>query len=294
MKRIFAVLAAMIASGCASTSTMGLARTLNRGAVQGWVAAEGGANVPVTANPSSTTTAAVGYPNLEGGVRFGASDNVELGAKLGFNGFGLEGKFALVRPETMESGLNVSIAPQASFLGLAVPGATIGNFTAQLPVLFGFDFAGHELVLGPRLHNQLVFGAVSTGNQIESVNLNLLSAGMTVGFAIKVGSSVRIVPEIALLVPFFAAVGANTQGTSSVVAGAGVGGFSLQAGVGFLFGSRDAYERPTPREFTPPTPQPMPYPVQPLPADAPPTPPATGESTGEVQPLPPPPPLPQP
>lgn len=293
MSRI-GLLVLVVFTGCASTSTMGLARTLNQGAVQGWVAAEGGANVPVTTTPGSTTTTAVGYPMLEGGVRFGASDHVELGAKLGFNGIGLEGKFALVRPETMDNGINVSIAPQASFVGIAVPGASIGNFTAQLPVLIGFDFAGHELVLGPRLHNQFAFGTLSTNNGLESVSLNLLSAGMTVGFAIKVGASVRIVPEIALLVPFFAAVGANTSGTSSVVAGAGVGGFSLQAGVGFLFGSRDAYERPAAREFAPPAPQPMPYPVQRLPADAPPLPPASGESTGDVQPVPPPPPPPMP
>lgn len=293
MLRVSVVVLALIASGCASTSTMGLARTLNRGAVQGWVAAEGGANVPVTTTPGSTTTTAVGFPNVEGGVRFGASDHVELGAKLGFNGIGLEGKFALARPETMDNGVNVSIAPQASFVGIAAPGASVGNLTAQLPLLVGFDFSGHELVLGPRLHNQFAFGTVSTGNGIESVSLNLLSAGMTVGFAIKVGASVRIVPEVALLVPFFAAVGANTSGTSSVVAGAGVGGFSLQAGVGFLFGSRDAYERPRPRVEDAPLPQPMPYPVQPIPADAPPMPPpSNGESTGAVQPLPPPPPQP--
>lgn len=254
-------LSLVFATGCASTSTMGLARTLNKGAVQGWVAAEGGGIIV----PSTTSTtgggAGTGYPMVEGGVRVGASDHVELGARLGFNGLGLEGKFALVRSPTMDSGINLSLNPMVGFFGLSVGSAFIGNVSFQLPVLIGIDFAGHELVFGPRIYDQLYFGGVSTGGTNSSALLNILSAGGSIGVAFKVGP-VRILPEVSVLVPFLA-TGA-VSGGGSAGTGVGVGGFVFQAGLGFLFGSRDAYERAQP------LPPPVGPPPPPAPADGPP------------------------
>jgi hypothetical protein len=179
-------LLALLATGCASTSTMGLARTLNKGAVQGWVAGEGGGIiVPATTSSPGSSGPGTGYPMVEGGVRFGASDHVELGARLGFNGLTLEGKFALLRSPTMDSGVNLSLNPMVGFFGLTLGSAFLGNVAFQLPVLIGIDFAGHELVFGPRLYDQLYFGGVSTGTTSGSVALNLLSAGGSIGFAIK-------------------------------------------------------------------------------------------------------------
>lgn len=290
MSRLLCVaLMGLVCVGCASTSTMGLARTLNKGAVQGWVALEGGGIVVPAASTGTSTGTGTGYPMAEGGVRFGASDHVELGARLGFNGLGLEGKFALARSPTMDQGLNVSINPQIGFFGVSAAGLFVGNLSMQLPVLIGIDFGGHELIFGPKLHNQTFFGSVTDASGATSgVALNLLSGGLSVGFAIKAGP-VRVIPEVSGIAPFLASGAINSGGISSAV---GVGGFIFQAGVGLLFGSRDAYERAQPvppPEYTP-QPQPMPYPVQPLP-------PASPEPVGapepvETTPPPPPPPVP--
>lgn len=254
----FALLA-LFATGCASTSTMGLARTLNKGAVQGWIAAEGGGIVVPSATPGGG--AGTGYPMVEGGVRFGASDHVELGARLGFNGLTLEGKFALLRSPTMDSGINLSLNPMAGFFGLSVGSAFIGNVAFQLPLLIGIDFAGHELVFGPRIYDQLYFGGLSSGTTSGSVALNLLSAGGSIGFAIKAGP-IRILPEVSVLVPFLSTGAVSGGGSAST--GVDVGGFIFQAGIGFLFGTRDAYERAQP------LPPPAGPPPPPAPTDGPP------------------------
>lgn len=260
---IYAALAAVITSGCASTSTMGLARTLNKGAFQGWVAAEGGGVV--------SSGSGVGYPMVEGGIRVGASDRVELGARLGFSGIGAEAKFALLRPQTMESGLNLSLNPAVGFFGIAANGAFVGTFSAQLPVLFGIDFGGHELIFGPRIQDQVLFGAVS-GSSNGSAAVSLLSVGGSVGMAFKLGPAIRILPEASLNVPFFATAGASGSGTAT---GVGVGGVIFQIGVGFLFGSANAYE-PEPvaiEQLPPPANAPLPPPPPPVDPNAPPPPP---------------------
>lgn len=284
---LMVALVGAVSVGCASTSTMGLARTLNQGAVQGWVGLQGGGIVATGSSPGAASTG-VGYPMVEGGVRVGASDHVELGAKLGFNGIGLEGKFALLRSPTMDRGFNFSLNPQVGFFGIGVAGAFVGNLSFQLPLLFGIDIGGHELIIGPKLHDQVLFGSVATNGATSGAAVNILSGGLSLGFAIKAGP-VRILPEASFVAPFHATASVTNGGTAS---GTGVGGFIFQFGIGLLFGSAESYERkeaPPVIEQTPPAPQPMPYPVQPLP-------PAQGP-VGEpvpVEALPPPPPPPPP
>lgn len=257
---------ALSSMGCPSISTTGLARTLNRGAVQGWASLEGGgilAPVPMasTGGVPASTLEGTGYPMVQGGVRFGASDHVELGGRIGLSGIGIEGKFALARSPTMDTGINVSIAPQVGFFGITLGGIFGGVLSAQLPVLIGIDFGGHELVLGPKLHNQLYFFGANAGVGSSNITVDLLSAGASVGFAINAGP-VRIVPEVSFIVPFFAS-GAVTG--APTVSGVGVGGFIFQFGFAMLFGSSNQYERPEP------TPPPMAPPPMPAPAfEAPP------------------------
>lgn len=278
MRLLVMVIAAVSSMGCLSASTMGLARTLNKGAVQGWASAAGGgiiASAPTasTGGVPTTTSTGTGYPMVEGGVRVGVSDHVELGGRLGFNGIGIEGKFGFVRSPTMDSGINVSLAPQVGFVGIGVAGAFVGVVTMQLPVLIGIDFGGHELVLGPKLHNSIYFAGVSAGGSSANAVIDLLSAGASVGFAIKAGP-VRLLPEVSFVVPFFASAGASASGTSGAVAsGVGVGGFAFQIGFGILFGSSESYERAEePIVSPPPMPAPAPVPM-PIPADGPPPPP---------------------
>ncbi|MFT3712112.1 MAG: hypothetical protein QM817_31095 [Archangium sp.] len=269
-------LLAVTSMGCVSTSTMGLARTLNRGAVQGWVAGEGGGIITANTTASTPTgvptgTTGTGYPMIEGGVRVGVSDHAELGARLGFSGIGLEGKFAILRSPTMDSGFNLSIAPQVGFFGLGVAGLFAGNLSAQLPVLMGIDFAGHELVFGPKLLNQLFLVGITTSSGTGTAAVDLLSAGASVGIALNVGP-LRLMPEVSFVVPFFASgVVSGATGASAV----GVGGFIFQAGLGVLFGSQNSYERPV--EPPAPAPAPMPLPLPPAGDSPPPLPPPSAQ-----------------
>ncbi len=237
-------------TGCATTSTFGLARTLNKGAVQGWVAPSGGAII-VTA----PRVAVQGYPLVEGGFRAGLTDNIELGARLGFGGIAVEGKFGLIRSPTMDSGFNLSLNPQVQFVGFPVPatattaGGFVGALSLHLPVLFGIDFKGHELIFGPRVIDQILFGS-GTGTAVA----NLVYFGGTIGFAIRIAPGFRILPEVSVSAPVIGSAGGNTN--------AAFGAIIFQAGVGFLFGSAHQYEpkasppaRPEPlpaEEFTPP------------------------------------------
>lgn len=231
---------------------MGLARTLNAGKVQGWVAPEGAGVVAV----QGSSSVGVGYPNIEGGVRVGLTDHFELGGKLGLSGITVDGKIGLIRSASMDQGFNLSIDPGIGFIGFgtgasaggASGGAFIGTVSFHLPVLFGIDFAGHELVIGPRLSDQFVF----SGSGSSSATANFFAVGGSVGFAIRLGRSFRILPEVAVSVPVVASAGISGLGA---VSGAGFGGFLIQGGIGFLFGSADAYE-----SEEPPPPPPLPAP----------------------------------
>lgn len=265
--------------GCASTSTMGLARTLNKGAVQGWVAPSGGA---VITTGSGGGVAA--YPMVEGGVRFGITDNIEFGTRLGFSGIAVDGKFALLRPLGTDFGFNLSLNPQVQVVGFGAGNVFLAALSFHLPVLMGFDFFGHELVLGPKIIDQVIFGG--SGNNMNgtsnSAALNLVYVGGSLGFAIRVAGAFRIMPEVSVAAPVIGSGGGQTS--------AFFGGLIFQAGVGFLFGSANSYD-PKPSELpvapmreevpaptAPPLPPPMPPPepdAVPPPPPAPPLPPPT-------------------
>jgi hypothetical protein len=68
---------ALLLTGCPSVSTYRLARTLNRGTVQGYVAPGGGGAFVTTTTGGTSATASAGYPVLQLGIRYGITDRVE-------------------------------------------------------------------------------------------------------------------------------------------------------------------------------------------------------------------------
>jgi hypothetical protein len=246
-------------TGCPSFSTMGLARTLNQGAVQGWVAPEGAGAIPIN-RPSGVNAGGIGWPNIEGGVRVGVTDRVELGGRLGFNGIMAEGKFGILRPETTDSGFNLSLNPGVGFIGYGAGngagGGFVGVLTFSVPILMGIDFGGHEFVIGPRIIDQVLFGSFSSSGGSASSTVNVFYVGGSIGFAIKVSGGFRIMPEIAIGVPAVAAaVDVGSSAFSAII---------FQGGVGFLFGSSNQYDPKTPPIPTtaPPPPTVAPAPTQ--------------------------------
>jgi hypothetical protein len=115
--------------------------------------------------------------------------------------------------------------------------------TFHLPLLFGIDFGGHELVIGPRLIDQVLFGTFgNSGGSSGSTTANIFYAGGSIGFAARVSPGVRIVPEVAVGVPAYATVA--DVGSSALNA------LIIQGGVGFLFGSSNQYDPPNAKSRT--------------------------------------------
>lgn len=196
-------------TGCPSYSTTGLARPLRKGSMQTVV-------VPEAQGVASGLTLA--WPQTEFGLRYGVTDSFELGFKAWLFGLALEGKFGLLESPTMDSGVDLSLYPSLSYMGIG--GA--GLLTISVPLLIGINVGGNQLVLAPKLVDHLgIAGGVA----------NLVNVGVSVGYAIKLGDELRIMPELTAMYPL------AYQAGSSV----GVGGFPgaiVQLGVGFMFGGK--------------------------------------------------------
>lgn len=218
MRKLFVVCVAglgLVLAGCPSISTLGLARTLDKGETQ--VAVSPGSYGAATAATGTSGLAAV--PQVEVAARYGVTDTFELGGKAWFLGASFDGKFSLVRSNG-ESGLDLAINPGVGFLSATASGdlsGSVGVLTLYLPLLVGLNFGGHQLVLGPKVIDQVYF----SGGQAT----NVLFAGSSIGFAIKIGDGFRLLPELSVAYPLTV----NTTGT-------GVSGLIYQANLAFLFG----------------------------------------------------------
>jgi prepilin-type processing-associated H-X9-DG protein len=153
--------------------------------------------------------------------------------------------------------VNVSINPSATFITTGI----VDSLSFALPVLIGIDFSGHELIIGPRLIDQLFFNGVATG--VGGGPVNVLYAGGSVGIALRISSSFRMLPEVAIAVPVY---GTAPGGAASTTLG---GGLIFQVGVGFLLGTENQYDAPQAAPVGPPPP-PLPPEVSPPPIMPPP------------------------
>jgi hypothetical protein len=254
IRSLLMVLALTLNVGCASMSSMQTADTLGKGRVQGAVEV-GVQGLTASANGSS---AGIFYPHIDGAVRFGVSDSIDLGLRAGFSFLELQGKFLLTTPG--DPNLAISVAPSIGgiFLGGGTSGPTssVALLNIALPVLIGFKFnGGHELVLGPRLQDWLVFaGGAGAGN--------LFGAGASVGFAWRLTDGFALMPELSAVLPFLGSAVAGTSSGTGVTSGIAIYQFKL----GFLIGRGRQLKS---AEDTEAMPQPMQRPVQPLPASAP-------------------------
>lgn len=209
--------------GCWSASTMGSARTLPRGKVQGFIA-------PGVVGIGGNGTTNV-FPQFEGGIRVGVTDRVELGAKAWLVGFNVDAKIGIVRPASPLNGFNLSVAPGIGLLGGTTNLGYLGSLGASgvnfyLPLLMGFRFAGHELTLAPKVvDTQWVF---NNGNSTTAENWLFL--GSSLGFSIKLGEFVRLIPEVSFLAHVLRFSGGTTVTGNEVI---------FQGGIGLAFGGSE-------------------------------------------------------
>jgi hypothetical protein len=218
--RTYAVaLAALHGLGCASIGAVQTADTLGKGNLQ--VALEPGAQISIA---TRGTPGSFGYPHPDVSLRYGLSDRIDLGGRIGYSMLELQGKFLLTQPGA--PGLVASLAPTVG--GLAVPagGSNVGLLSFALPVLLGIKhLQGNELTFGVRLQGLLV-AAGSSGH--GSASVFGLGAGASVGYSLRLGERFGLIPEVAVLYPL------TVVGTSG--GAAGLGSAIVQFKLGVVYG----------------------------------------------------------
>jgi hypothetical protein len=160
------------------------------------------------------------------------SNAVDLGFRLGSSGVEFQTKFLLTSRSSPL--VNVSLNPLVNGFvwfgasGTSGPGGLVGF---QLPVLIGFNTGnGSEIVLGPRLIDLLLFGVASTASGTR----NILLAGGSVGWNIRLTDHFRMHPEVGVVFPLLGMV--NSTGTLAT-GGFTLAGIGLQASLGLQFGN---------------------------------------------------------
>lgn len=219
--------ATLFLSGCATIGTVQTAETNGAGRFQGAIEP---AYVGVV---SAEGSGGLAYFNLSG--RYGVSERVDIGGRLGTSGIELTAKFMLTDPSDL-SGPIVSIAPSAGGFFLTGGNASAGIFNVQVPVLIGFPVGEHQFILGPKFHS-IFAGAGSRGDR---GGVFIGSLGSSFGFSAKVGSQVRLLPEVAFVVPFIVS-GATSDGGSETITRFADGAI-VQVSFGILFGGRPSDE----------------------------------------------------
>jgi hypothetical protein len=191
----------LLASGCVST---GMARTLDPGHFQ--VTLTPGVQGIAHVDSKGVHVSSTNYlPQLELGARYGVTPRMDLGARLFLLGAEADARFALLRAPSMKSGVDLTFAPA---VGVSVIQGWLPH--VQLPLLLGVNLGGSQLVLGPRV------GLLGLAPFI----------GTSLGWAIPLGGSFRVMPELTLVQP----ITSEPAGLSSF----------FQGGIGLVFGGYEA------------------------------------------------------
>ena len=261
------------ASGCLTIGAAQPASTMGKGRIQGGVEGSIWAYA-TTSNNAGNSSGVQWLPSVNGFLRFGVSDHVDLGFRAGGTFLELQSKFMFTDPE---SRFVFSLAP--SLHGYFLPSITdntgrstpnTGSLAIPVPLMFGIKLGNHELVFTAREVNQLYFlrdnypGAPTT--QAFAVAL-----GTSAGIALRLGESFILMPELSVQTPIWVSV-TNQFGTGSAFGSPLV---QFTGGVSCIFGRmKPRTGQPVVEEGPPPPPPPEPYvPPQELPPDVAPPPP---------------------
>jgi hypothetical protein len=209
---------AWAAMGCNAAGMVQTAQTLGKG---GW-------EVSVDPGVNGVFGLPVAGPIIHGAFRYGVTDKVDLGLRVGSNIAEFQSKFLLTEPENPT--IAVSLAPAIGAYYEPLSFGLFSSLNVPVPVLIGFKFGQHELTLGPRLQNNVYFFPITDGGRFY-----VLSAGLSLGFAAQLGETFRMLPELSVLTPLMISGSDGNGGTESTPLG--VGAFSFSFNLGLQFGS---------------------------------------------------------
>lgn len=200
------------AAGCrGNLNTFQPARTMPKGGFQVGVETSGIGALSKSGNELVADVSVAG--------RYALTDRLEIGARVG-----------TARPELMMKArldrggagdIAISLAPSLGGFVANATGLKAAIFYGQVPLLVGFPFGRHELVLGAAVH---AAHAIDARSEVWGT---LISPGLSIGFFAAPLAWLSIVPEVSLAYPL---VYANPQG-----AGSG-GGVSFQGGLAIAAG----------------------------------------------------------
>lgn len=210
-------------SGCASLSSFQSARTLGHGhwEASGALGVQGAAGRDVGDGPTAR------WPLFELAGRYGLTDWLDVGGTASLTSLRASAKARLYASDRFA----LSVAPEVGGVIFKQGEEHVGQFTATLPLLAGWQLTDtFEAVVGPRLLYLRAFPASDASPE----DRELFGAGTSVGAVIRISSWVRLVPEVAALVPF--GVHRYRFGERALPEVGGTQGLFLQAGVGVLVG----------------------------------------------------------
>lgn len=185
-------------AGCASVGSVQRADTLGTGNLE--VGLEPGAQV------YAGQRGAAPLPHVDASLRIGVSERVDLGVRVGVPWAEVQAKVLLTTPGAPR--LAISLVPSFGGTVLPVNGSVAKVLHGALPVLIGFKFGEHELVLGPRV---MAYGT------LEAMGSVVLAPGATVGVAFQLTNTFGLMPEVGFVVPV---IGLSGMGLSAAQTGA--------------------------------------------------------------------------
>lgn len=212
-----------VTAGCA-TGSVQTARTNGAGNFQ--FAVEPG----IIGIGSTVGTVIVPSFNIAG--RYGVTDSVDIGARIGSVSYEIQAKIMFTDPNDYE-GMAISIAPQVTAIGAGAGGTSFFLVRTAIPLLFGLSMGDSELVFGPRISPWFFGGG---GGGAGSAGGLALFVGGEIGYALRVGDKFWILPHVSFDYPVLAVVAAGGSSASGSLGE----GLLFGAGVGLLFGGRPA------------------------------------------------------
>jgi hypothetical protein len=216
---------ALAASGCIAGTSVQTAHPIGKGNIQ--VGVEPGI-YGASANGSDGT---VVLPAMNVAIRYGVTDRLDIGGRLGTGLYELTGKYQVNDPAAETP---IAIAPSTSFFAFGTGTAGAGYWDFRMPVLFGFPAGRHELVVGPRVHNMLIAG----GDRGLSGAANFTMLGGQAGFALRLGDNFQLLPEVSVEYPVLAIAGSYTDGASATDQLNVGDGTAFSFTLGFLLGGK--------------------------------------------------------
>lgn len=215
----------VLITACASVGGVQTAETVGKGHLQ--IGVEPGIQL-VGGRPGVQI-----YPHLDAAVRFGVTDDLDVGLRAGWSFLEAQAKWLLT--DRGPGKVLVSVAPTVGGVVLTSSVNLGGILSASTPLLIGIPVGVHQLVLGARSQHFVFISATGTP-------VYLLTAGGSVGFALRFSDTLTLLPELAAVWPLFGGLASPKDGTDFLYGTQGTGVFQFK--LGFLLDRRTVLAKP--------------------------------------------------